>query len=62
MGLFINEQSQRAGTGSAEGFTKVRGPVPGDRDSSGKSHALRGRRGQGRGTEGLSEQQAMVPF
>lgn len=32
MGLFINEQSQRAGVGSAEGFTKVRGPVPGGQE------------------------------
>lgn len=32
MGLFINEQSQRAGMGSAEGFTKVRGPVPGGQE------------------------------
>lgn len=28
MGLFINEQSQWAGVRSAEGFTKVRDPVP----------------------------------
>lgn len=30
MGLFINKWSQRAGTGSREGFTKVRGLVPGE--------------------------------
>lgn len=30
MGLFINKWSQSTGTGSREGFTKVRGLVPGD--------------------------------
>ena len=39
MGLFINEQSQRAGSGSAEGFTKVRDPVPWDGDVAEKGQA-----------------------
>lgn len=41
MGLFINKWSQRAGAGSREGFTKVRGLAPGDRDYAEKSQHQR---------------------
>lgn len=62
MGLFINEQSQWAGVRSAEGFTKVRDPVP----CGGKGGRCRegpGSRGNwGREHSGLSEQQDHGPF
>lgn len=61
MGLFINKWSQRAGTGSREGFTKVRGLVPGDRDYAEKRQHQR-KAGAESGTLCLSECWAMVPF
>lgn len=45
MSLFINEWSQGEGTGSREGFTKVRGLVPGDRELRRDKPSLRGRQG-----------------
>ena len=45
MGLFINEQSQRAGAGSAEGFTKVTDPVPWDGGIAEKGQAPEEARG-----------------
>lgn len=49
MGLFINKQSQRAGTGSREGFVKVRGLVPGVRTLCREEPTRRGRQGWSQG-------------
>lgn len=49
MGLFINEQSWRTGAGSAEGFSKVRDPVPGTGGTVEQSNALEGKKGAGVG-------------